>query len=93
MVSASRRKVRLTHPARPLPTPDQGPEPPALSIRHESRRRDADRPVAHVAKDFGVSPSCLKRWLAIDYRMSANPSAAGRFANDSEAVREANKRI
>jgi transposase len=55
--------------------------------------RDSDSSVAQVAKDFGVSPSCLKRWLTIDDRKSTNPSPAARAANESEALREANKRI
>ena len=55
--------------------------------------RDSDTSVAQVAQDFGVSPSCLKRWLEIDDRKSANPSSAGRASNESEALREANKRI
>lgn len=55
--------------------------------------RDSDTSVAQVAKDFGVSPSCLKRWLEIDDRKSAHPSPAGRASNESDALREANKRI
>jgi transposase-like protein len=55
--------------------------------------RDSGASVAQVAKDFGVSPSCLKRWLVIDDRRSASPSPAGRAANESDALREANRRI
>ena len=55
--------------------------------------RDSDASMAQVARDFGISSSCLKRWLAIDDRNSANPSAAGRAANESDALREAGKRI
>jgi transposase len=55
--------------------------------------RDSDASVAQVARDFGVSPSCLKRWLTIDDKKSANPSPSGRAANESDALREANKRI
>jgi transposase len=55
--------------------------------------RESDASVAQVARDFGVSPSCLKRWLTIDDRRSAAPSPAGRAANESEALRAANKRI
>ena len=55
--------------------------------------RDSDASVAQVAKDFGISPSCLKRWLTIDDRQSTDPSPAARAANESEALREANKRI
>ena len=55
--------------------------------------RDSDSSVAQVAKDFGVSPSCLKRWLTFKDKNSANPSPAGRAANESDALREANKGI
>jgi transposase-like protein len=55
--------------------------------------RESDASMAQVAKDFGISPSCLKRWITIDDRSSANPSPAGRAANESDALREANKRI
>ena len=55
--------------------------------------RDSDASVAQVAKDFGISPSCLKRWLTIDDKNSADPSPAARAANESDALREANKRI
>lgn len=49
--------------------------------------------MARVAKDFGVAPSCLKRWLTIDDRKSAKPSPAGRAANVANALREADKRM
>lgn len=55
--------------------------------------RDSDASLAQVAKDFGISPSCLKRWITIDDRNSANPSPAARAASESDALREANKRI
>ncbi|MDN4507499.1 transposase [Dietzia maris] len=55
--------------------------------------RDSDSSVAQVAKDFGISPSCLKRWLTIDDKRSGDPSPAARAANESDALREANKRI
>ena len=55
--------------------------------------KDSDASMAQVAKDFGISPSCLKRWLSIDDRNSASPSGAGRAANESDSLREANKRI
>jgi transposase-like protein len=55
--------------------------------------KDSDASMAQVAKDFGISPSRLKRWLSINDRNSASPSPAGRAANESDALREANKRI
>jgi transposase len=59
--------------------------------------RSSDASMAQVAKDFGVSPSCLKRWLAIDDRSSGSSSRSGSSpasrASEAEALREANKRI
>ena len=54
--------------------------------------RDSDASMAQVAKDFGISPSCLKRWLSIDERNSSRSGVASR-ASESDALREANKRI
>ena len=53
--------------------------------------KDSDSSVAQVAKDFGISPSCLKRWLTIDERRSS-PSSS-RSSGEADALREANKRI
>ena len=55
--------------------------------------RDSDSSVAQVAKDFGISPSCLKRWLTIDERNSSRSSGTARSGGESDALREANKRI
>ena len=55
--------------------------------------RDSDASLAQVAKDFGISPSCLKRWLTIDERRSTTAAIPPRSASESEALREANKRI
>ena len=55
--------------------------------------RDSDASLAQVAKDFGISPSCLKRWLAIDERSSSRTSGTSRPGAESDALREANKRI
>lgn len=49
--------------------------------------------MAQVAKDFGISPSCLKRWLAIDEKNSTRPSDSAQSGSESDALREANKRI
>jgi transposase len=53
--------------------------------------KDSGSSVAQVAKDFGISPSCLKRWLTIDERRSSQTST--RSGGESDALREANKRI
>ena len=50
----------------------------------------SDASMAQVAKDFGISASCLKRWLVIDERKSS-PRAS--FDGQSTELREANKRI
>jgi transposase len=53
----------------------------------------SDSSIAQVAKDFGISPSCLKRWLTIDERNSSQSSSSTKSGNDSDALREATKRI
>ena len=55
--------------------------------------KSSDSSMAQVAKDFGVSPSCLKRWLSIDERRSSGSSGSTRSDSESDALREANKRI
>ena len=55
--------------------------------------RDSDSSIAQVAKDFGVSPSCLKRWLTVDERSSSRSTTSTRSGSEPEALREANKRI
>jgi transposase-like protein len=56
--------------------------------------RDSDASLAQVAKDFGISPSCLKRWVTIDERNTARAGSNGPVrGGESEALREANKRI
>lgn len=55
--------------------------------------RDSDASVAQVAKDFGISPSCLKRWLSVDERKSGGSTSSTQSGAESDALREANKRI
>ena len=55
--------------------------------------RDSDASMAQVAKDFGISPSCLKRWLTIDERELRTASSGSRSGGESDELREANKRI
>jgi transposase len=49
--------------------------------------------MAQVAMDFGISASCLKRWLVIDERSSSRASGASRPGAESDELRAANKRI
>ena len=48
------------------------PKPFPREFREDVIRvyRDSDSSMAQVAKDFGISASCLKRWLTIDERDS-----------------------
>lgn len=55
--------------------------------------KSSDSSVAQVAKDFGISPSCLKRWLTIDERKNSTSRTSSGPAGESDALREANKRI
>jgi hypothetical protein len=36
--------------------------------------RDSHSSITQVAKDFGISPSCLKGWLTVDERRSSRPN-------------------
>ena len=71
------------------------PKPFPREFREDVIRvyRDSDASMAQVAKDFGISASCLKRWLTIDERGSRSSSSSGSSAGESDALREANKRI
>jgi len=55
--------------------------------------RDSDASMAQVAKDFGISASCLKRWLTIEERDSRSGSTRSISGGESVELREANKRI
>jgi hypothetical protein len=48
--------------------------------------RDSDTSMAQVAKDFGISPSCLKRWLSIDERNSSRLSLSPVRAADPNGL-------
>ncbi len=53
--------------------------------------RQSDAPISQVARDFGISESCLQRWLKMDdVEEGRRP---GVTQSESVALREANKRI
>lgn len=53
--------------------------------------RQSDAPISQVARDFGISESCLARWLKLDdIEEGRRP---GVTQSESVALREANKRI
>jgi transposase len=57
--------------------------------------RESDSTIEQVAKDFGVSASCLQRWLAQDEKAGGGSGSAGSGRPPAESVelREAKKRI
>jgi transposase-like protein len=55
-----------------------------------ARQRDA--PLSQIAKDFGISETCLQRWLRIaDRDDGAKPASP--TSTESAALKDANKRI
>lgn len=42
------------------------PRPPEFRRRAVELARQGEQPVAQIAKDLGISESCLRRWMAID---------------------------
>ena len=71
------------------------PKPFPKEFRRDVIRvyRESDSSIAQVARDFGVSASCLKRWLDIGERESSSRAGTTPARGESEALREANKRI
>jgi transposase len=60
--------------------------------------KESDSTIAQVAKDFGVSASCLQRWLAHDEEASTTGGSsmtgrAERSTPEPAELREARKRI
>jgi transposase len=54
--------------------------------------RRGEAPLSQLAKDFGLSASCLKRWLTIADRQDGITVAAG-DGGESAEIREARKRV
>jgi transposase len=53
--------------------------------------RKGEAPITQIAKDFGVSPAALHRWMKIADREDG--VASGAVSDDAAKLREANKRI
>lgn len=53
--------------------------------------RQSDAPISQVARDFGISETCLQRWLKLDDVETGRKP--GVTQAESAALREANKRI
>ncbi|TCJ90723.1 transposase [Dermacoccus sp. SAI-028] len=56
-----------------------------------ARSREAGTTLKEIAKDFGISESCLTNWIAIADRQDGNKPAAA--VSDSGELREARRRI
>jgi transposase len=68
------------------------PKPLPLEFRRDvvAVARRGDAPVAQVAKDFGISQSCLRRWMAkAEIEDGARP---GITAAEAEQLRDLKKR-
>ena len=53
--------------------------------------RRGEAPIAEIAKDFGISESCLRNWLAVaDVEDGRRPGVA---SAESAELREARRRI
>jgi transposase-like protein len=68
------------------------PKPFPKEFREDVVRvaRDSDSSVAQVAKDFGISESCLHRWLALDdIEQGKRPGVS---SGESAEMRELRKR-
>ena len=68
------------------------PKPFPKEFREDVVRvaRGSDASVAQVAKDFGISESCLHRWLALDDIEQGK--RAGVSSSESAELRELRKR-
>jgi transposase len=54
--------------------------------------RKGEAPLSQIAKDFGVSASCLKRWLTVaDREDGISPGSGG--GGESAELREARRRV
>jgi transposase len=53
--------------------------------------RSSDAPISQVARDFGISESCLARWLKLDDIEEGRRPGVSQA--ESAQLREANKRI
>ncbi|MER5671071.1 helix-turn-helix domain-containing protein [Pseudonocardia alni] len=42
------------------------PRPPEFRRRAVELARQGEQPVAVIAKDLGISESCLRGWMAVD---------------------------
>ena len=71
----------------PAPYPQEFRE----DVVRVARNREPGQKLSVIAKDFGISESCLTNWIAIADRQDGNKPAAA--VSDSGELREARRRI
>jgi transposase len=72
------------------------PKPFPKEFREDVIRvyRQSESSIAQVAKDFGISESCLQRWIIIDDKANGVAGDAAPFKSaESAETRELKKRI
>lgn len=72
------------------------PKPFPREFREDVIRvfRESDSSIAQVAKDFGISESCLQRWIAVDDQANGVArDATQRPPRESAETRELKKRV
>jgi transposase len=70
------------------------PKPFPREFREDVVRvaRSSDAPAAQVAKDFGISESCLHRWLALDdVDQGKRPGVSSTESAELRELRKRNK--
>ena len=61
------------------------------NVVEAARAREAGTTLKEIAKDFGISQSCLTNWIAIADRQDGSKPAAA--VSDSGELRDARRRI
>jgi transposase len=71
------------------------PKPFPREFREDVIRvfRESDSSITQVARDFGISESCLSRWLAEDDKQRGARPGSTSGAGESVELGEARKRI
>jgi transposase-like protein len=73
------------------------PHPPEFRRRAVDLARLGEQPVAQIAKDLGISDSCLRNWMAQADADEGKNTESGRLSTDERTelteLRKKNKRL
>jgi transposase len=73
------------------------PHPPEFRRRAVDLARLGEQPVAQIAKDLGISDSCLRNWMAQADADEGKYTESGRLSTDERTelaeLRKKNKRL